>query len=33
MAVPHREFKGNSVSILGVGGSTLGDVGSTSEAQ
>jgi len=33
MAVPHREFKGNSVSILGVGGSTLGDVGSNSEAQ
>jgi len=33
MAVPHREFKGNSVSIIGVGGSTLGDVGSNSEAQ
>ena len=33
MAVPHRDFKGNSVSIIGVGGSALGDVGDNGEAQ
>jgi aryl-alcohol dehydrogenase-like predicted oxidoreductase len=33
MAVPHRDFKGNSVSIIGVGGSALGDVGDNGEVQ
>ena len=33
MPVPHRTFKGNSISIIGVGGSTLGDVGDNGEAQ
>ncbi len=32
MPVPHRQFKGNSVSIIGIGGSSLGDVGDDSEA-
>ena len=33
MPVPHRDFKGNSVSIIGIGGSALGDVGDNGEAQ
>lgn len=32
MAVPHRQFKGNSVSIVGIGGSSLGDIKDDSEA-
>lgn len=32
MAVAHRDFKGSSVSIIGIGGSALGDVGDNSEA-
>lgn len=32
MPVPHRQFKGNSVSIIGIGGSSLGDIGDDSEA-
>jgi aryl-alcohol dehydrogenase-like predicted oxidoreductase len=33
VAVAHRDFKGNSVSILGIGGSALGDIGDNGEAQ
>jgi predicted aldo/keto reductase-like oxidoreductase len=33
MAVAHRDFKGNSVSIIGVGGSDLGTIGDNGEAQ
>ncbi len=32
MAVPHRNFKGNSISIIGIGGSSLGDIKDESEA-
>ena len=32
MAVPQRDFKGNSVSIIGIGGSSLGDMKDNSEA-
>ena len=31
-AVPHRDLKGVSVSIVGVGGSSLGDISDESEA-
>jgi aryl-alcohol dehydrogenase-like predicted oxidoreductase len=31
-AVPHRDLKGASVSIIGVGGSALGDMSDESEA-
>jgi predicted aldo/keto reductase-like oxidoreductase len=33
MPVAHRDFKGNSVSIIGVGGSDLGEIGDNGEAQ
>ena len=32
MAVPHRPFKNNSISIIGIGGSSLGDIKDDSEA-
>ncbi len=32
MALPHRELKGVSVSIIGIGGSSLGDISDESEA-
>ncbi len=32
MPVPHRDFKGSSVSIIGVGGSAIGDIKDRSEA-
>ncbi|MBD5655330.1 MAG: aldo/keto reductase, partial [Candidatus Eremiobacteraeota bacterium] len=31
--VPHRKFKGNSISVIGVGGRALGDVGDSGEVQ
>jgi predicted aldo/keto reductase-like oxidoreductase len=33
MAVPHRNFHGNSVSVIGVGGFDLGEIGDNGEAQ
>jgi predicted aldo/keto reductase-like oxidoreductase len=33
MPVPHRDFKGNSISIIGIGGSALGDMQDQGEAQ